>query len=72
MQPAIARALTGRLWRMLSLSACALGLTAVFGVLVDAGWTLAQSLLGAILAAALLGLASILVQQRVAKQEAPP
>lgn len=70
-QPVIAHALGGRLWRGLVAGTAALGLTAVFGVLVDAGWGLAQATLGAVIAGALLGLAGILVQQRVAQQGSP-
>lgn len=71
--PAIARALGGRLWERLAVAIAALGLTAVFATLVDAGWDLAQSALGAVIGGAALWLGGVLVQQRVsaARQGSP-
>lgn len=65
MQQPLARVLGGRLWRGLVGAMAALGLTAVFGVLVDSGWPLGEAALGAIAAGSLVWLAGILVQQRV-------
>lgn len=69
--PVLARVVGGPLWRGLAAAVAALGLTAVFGVLVDAGWGLGQAGLGAVIAGALVWLAGILVQQRVAGQGSP-
>lgn len=63
-EPAIARALGGRVWRSMLAMASALLATACFGVLADSGWPLAQAALAALSAAALLGAAGLLVQQR--------
>lgn len=65
MQAPLARALTGRAWSYTVLSASALSLTAVFGVLADAGWTLEQALLGGALVGLVLAAAGMMVQQRV-------
>jgi hypothetical protein len=70
-EPAIVRALGGRLWSGLVVTIGLLGLTAVFGVLVDAGWPLGKSFAGAALAGTLLGLGGVLVRQRIRGEASP-
>lgn len=71
-EPAIARALGGRVWSWTVASAAALGGTALFAALVDAQWTLAQAGLGAIIGAALLVLGGILVRHRRDHRQGTP
>lgn len=67
-EPVLPRVLSGRVWSYGVASMAMLGLTAVFGVLVDSGLGLAASLAGAGLAAGLLVLAGRAVQQRSRRQ----
>ncbi|MCA1812967.1 MAG: hypothetical protein LC624_03325 [Halobacteriales archaeon] len=71
-EPAIARALGGKVWRSLLGCIATLLATACFGVLVDSGWTLPQAGLASACAAALLLAAGVLVQQRTQLQGETP
>jgi hypothetical protein len=63
-EPALARALGGRLQGYAVLSVAALGTTAVFAMLAQGGWEPVQALLGAVIAGCAVLLGAIAVQRR--------
>ena len=71
-EPPLARALTGRAWSLTVVSAASLGTTATFAVLVDAGWSLAQGFLGAIIVGALLALGALVARHQADTRQGEP